>query len=96
MAIPLVNRFDKYGTLIKACSPIVADVEIIIELAGNSFPMSKLSYMEKLLEGAEVEWKALEDVFNIKNGYTPSKSKPGYWSNGILVLFLHHSHNKKL
>jgi hypothetical protein len=37
--LKLVNRwFDKYGTLIKACSPIVADVEIIIESAGNSFP----------------------------------------------------------
>jgi type I restriction enzyme S subunit len=43
--------------------------------------------MEKLLEGAEVEWKALEDVFNIKNGYTPSKSKPGYWSNGDIPWF---------
>jgi hypothetical protein len=24
--------------------------------------MSKLSYMEKLLDGVEVEWKALEDL----------------------------------
>lgn len=30
--------------------------------------MSKLSYMDKLLDGAEVEWKALEDVFDILAG----------------------------
>jgi type I restriction enzyme S subunit len=30
---------------------------------------------------------ALEDVFNIKNGYTPSKSKPEYWSNGDIPWF---------
>ena len=30
--------------------------------------MSKLSYMDKLLNGAEVEWKALEDVFDILAG----------------------------
>jgi hypothetical protein len=41
---------------------------------GGDRSMSKLSYMEKLLDGVEVEWKTLEDVFNIKNGYTPSKS----------------------
>ncbi len=29
---------DKYGTVIKACSPIVADVATMIELAGNKLP----------------------------------------------------------
>ena len=54
---------------------------------GGDRSMSKLSYMEKLLDGVEVEWKTLEDVFNIKNGYTPSKSKPEYWSNGDIPWF---------
>ena len=30
--------------------------------------MSKLSFMEKLLDGVEVEWKALEKVFDILVG----------------------------
>ena len=30
--------------------------------------MSELSYMEKLLDGVEVEWKVLEDVFDILAG----------------------------
>ena len=30
--------------------------------------MSHLSYMEKLLDGAEVEWKVLEDVAFFANG----------------------------
>ena len=37
--------------------------------------MNHLSYMEKLLDGVEVEWKKLADIFQLKNGYTPSKSK---------------------
>ena len=37
--------------------------------------MSTLSFMEKLLDGAAVEWRAVLEVFNLKNGYTPSKSK---------------------
>ena len=49
--------------------------------------MSTMSYMDKLLDGVEVEWKALQDVFNLKNGYTPSKSSKEYWDNGTVPWF---------
>jgi len=37
--------------------------------------MSKLSFMEKLLDGVEVQWLPLGDVTNIKTGAAVSKSK---------------------
>ncbi|HOG20813.1 MAG TPA: restriction endonuclease subunit S [Salinivirgaceae bacterium] len=40
-----------------------------------------------LMNGVEVEWKTLEEVFYIKNGYTPSKSKSEYWENGTIPWF---------
>lgn len=40
--------------------------------------MSELSYLEKLLDGAEVEWLTAAEIFNIKNGYTPSVMTPTY------------------
>ena len=46
--------------------------------------MSNLSYMDKLLDGVKVEWKLLGDVCNVKNGYTPSKSKSEFWTNGTI------------
>lgn len=49
--------------------------------------MSKLTFMEKLLGGATVEWQQLSDVFHLKNGYTPSKSKKEYWENGTIPWF---------
>lgn len=49
--------------------------------------MSDVSFMEKLLEGVEVEWKPLSEVFNLKNGYTPSKSKKEFWENGNVPWF---------
>ncbi|HGS6792469.1 TPA: hypothetical protein ACMEVT_004943 [Klebsiella pneumoniae] len=45
--------------------------------------MSELSYLEKLLDGAEVEWLTAAEIFNIKNGYTPSKAKKEFWEDGI-------------
>jgi type I restriction enzyme, S subunit len=34
-----------------------------------------------------VQYKELGEVFNIKNGYTPSKAKPEYWTNGTIPWF---------
>lgn len=49
--------------------------------------MSKLNYMEKLLDGVAVEWKELSEIFHLKNGYTPSKSKTEFWENGEIPWF---------
>ena len=43
--------------------------------------------IEKLLKGAEVEWKTLEEIFTLKNGYTPSKSVEEYWIRGTVPWF---------
>jgi len=45
-------------------------------------------YREELLTfGDDVEFRALGEVFNIKNGYTPSKSKQEYWDGGTIPWF---------
>jgi type I restriction enzyme S subunit len=46
-------------------------------------------YRNQLLnfEGKEVEWKSIVDCFELKNGYTPSKSKSEYWENGNIPWF---------
>ncbi|WP_334328140.1 restriction endonuclease subunit S [Gilliamella apicola] len=46
-------------------------------------------YRDKLLSFAEdeVEWKTLDEVFYLKNGYTPSKSEPKFWDNGNIPWF---------
>ena len=45
------------------------------------------TFLEKLLDGAEVEWKALNEIFHLKNGYTPSKGVKEYWENGSIPWF---------
>ncbi|MGY0642236.1 MAG: restriction endonuclease subunit S [Paraglaciecola chathamensis] len=49
--------------------------------------MSNVSFMEKLLDRVEVEWKPLSEIFHLKNGYTPSKSKKEFWENGTIPWF---------
>lgn len=43
--------------------------------------------IEKLLKGAEVEWKPIDEIFTLKNGYTPSKSVKEYWTGGTVPWF---------
>ena len=49
--------------------------------------MSSVNFMDKLLDGVAVEWKAVSEIFNLKNGYTPSKSNIEYWTDGTIDWF---------
>lgn len=48
-------------------------------------------YRNKLLtfeEGDEsVRWMKMSEIFDIRNGYTPSKAKSEYWENGTIPWF---------
>lgn len=49
-------------------------------------------YRDKLLSfdnvgGQEVEWKKMSEVFDMRNGYTPSKTKAEYWEGGTIPWF---------
>ena len=54
-----------------------------------------IKYLEKLLNGREVEWKKLGEIFNNKTGYTPSKNNKEYWENGTVDWYTIDDINKK-
>ncbi|MDE6460692.1 MAG: restriction endonuclease subunit S, partial [Paramuribaculum sp.] len=35
----------------------------------------------------EISWKTMEEVFEMRNGYTPSKNKPVFWDGGTIPWF---------
>ena len=46
--------------------------------------------LNKLLFNQKVSYKTLEQLFDIKNGYTPSKNNPDFWTNGNVLWFKMH------
>ena len=46
-----------------------------------------MKFIDRLLQGAPVEWRPLGEVFEMRNGYTPSKSNPAYWEGGTIPWF---------
>ena len=49
--------------------------------------MSGMNFLEKLLDGVAVEWKAVSEIFHLKNGYTPSTLKKEFWEGGSVPWF---------
>ncbi len=47
----------------------------------------RLKTLLQTLAPKGVEFKTLEEVFEIKNGYTPSKNNPEFWKNGTIPWF---------
>ncbi|GAB0001589.1 restriction endonuclease subunit S [Helicobacter pylori] len=49
--------------------------------------MHKIETLLQTLAPKGVEFKTLEEVFEIKNGYTPSKNNPEFWEKGTIPWF---------
>ncbi|MGL2416976.1 restriction endonuclease subunit S [Helicobacter pylori] len=49
--------------------------------------MHKIERLLQTLTPKGVGFKTLEEVFEIKNGYTPSKNNPEFWKNGTIPWF---------
>ncbi|GAA7596806.1 hypothetical protein JP0035_07720 [Helicobacter pylori] len=49
--------------------------------------MHKMERLLQTLAPKGVEFKTLEEVFEIKNGYTPSKNNLEFWEKGTIPWF---------
>ncbi|WQS40928.1 restriction endonuclease subunit S [Helicobacter pylori] len=56
------------------------------KLAQKPYP-KRLKTLLHTLAPKGVEFKTLEEVFEIRNGYTPSKNNPEFWKNGTIPWF---------
>ncbi|TPH61719.1 restriction endonuclease subunit S [Helicobacter pylori] len=56
------------------------------QLTQKTYP-KHLKTLLQTLAPKGVEFKTLEEVFEIKNGYTPSKNNPEFWEKGTIPWF---------
>ncbi|WRE52409.1 restriction endonuclease subunit S [Helicobacter pylori] len=56
------------------------------KLTQKTYP-KRLKTLLHTLAPKGVEFKTLEEVFEIKNGYTPSKNNPEFWEKGTIPWF---------
>ncbi|GAA9488014.1 hypothetical protein UBN14_03100 [Helicobacter pylori] len=56
------------------------------KISAKTYP-KHLKTLLQTLAPKGVEFKTLEEVFEIRNGYTPSKNNPEFWKNGTIPWF---------
>ncbi|GAA7758450.1 hypothetical protein HpBT0162_04160 [Helicobacter pylori] len=56
------------------------------KMSAKPYP-KRLKTLLQTLAPKGVEFKTLEEVFEIKNGYTPSKKNPEFWEKGTIPWF---------
>ncbi|GAA8461769.1 hypothetical protein KKKH23_07280 [Helicobacter pylori] len=56
------------------------------KISAKTYPKNLKTLLQTLAPKG-VEFKTLEEVFEIKNGYTPSKNNPEFWEKGTIPWF---------
>lgn len=91
--IPIPPLFvqQKIAEILDCFSELEAELEAELELRQKQYAYYRnhlLSPDENhLLNGQKVEWKALGEIFNLRNGYTPLKKNKEYWEKGEIPWF---------
>ena len=47
----------------------------------------KISVIARGGHSYKIQWKTMGEIFEMRNGYTPSKNKPEFWENGTIPWF---------
>lgn len=84
----VVRILDAFTALTDELTAKLAE-EVAARKAQYAYYRDRLLSRESLeaLDGKPVEMVRLGDVFDLKNGYTPSKKKAEYWENGEVNWF---------
>ena len=59
----------------------------LLDFDNNQNLLQKLFEKDDKEIDNKIEWKCLSEVFEIKNGFTPSKNNSGLWENGTIPWF---------
>ncbi|TPH97693.1 restriction endonuclease subunit S [Helicobacter pylori] len=81
------KQYEYYQNMLLDFKDINSNHQDVKEkLAQKTYPKNLKTLLQTLAPKG-VEFKTLEEVFEIKNGYTPSKNNPEFWEKGTIPWF---------
>lgn len=88
--IPPLRVQSRIVEILDKFTQLEAELEAELEARNKQYDF----YRNRLLDFAhrddlagQVEWKTLGEVFNTRNGYTPSKTNDDFWKDGTIPWF---------
>ena len=84
--VPPVDVQSKIVEILDCFSSLEAELEAELEKRKRQY----VYYRDMLLnfsDRKDVDWLTVNDVFEMRNGYTPSKSNRQFWEGGTIPWF---------
>lgn len=91
IAMPPLNEQHHIASALTSIDNLIASLGKLIEKKKNikQGAMQQLLTGKTRLKGFNEPWMehTIDELFDLGNGYTPSKSNPAYWTNGTIPWF---------
>lgn len=91
LCIPPIEEQCRIASALTSIDNLIDSLDRLIakKLDIKQGAMQQLLSGKKRLKGFTEPWKSfkIDDLFDIGNGYTPSKANPAYWTNGTIPWF---------
>ena len=91
LSLPPLNEQRRIASALTSIDNLIASLGKLIEKKKNikQGAMQQLLTGETRLKGFNEPWMehTIDELFDLGNGYTPSKSNPAYWTNGTIPWF---------
>lgn len=87
--VPHPRVQEEIVRVLDAFTALEAELEAELEARKRQYEYyrNKLLTFDENTTGGGIDWKILSEVFDIKNGYTPSKANKEFWKNGTIPWF---------
>ena len=87
--IPPLPVQEEIVKVLDAFTALEAELEAELDARKRQYEYyrNKLLTFDENTTGGGIDWKILSEVFDIKNGYTPSKANKEFWKNGTIPWF---------
>lgn len=91
LSLPPLNEQRRIASALTSIDNLIASLGKLIEKKKNikQGAMQQLLTGKTRLKGFNEPWMehTIDELFDLGNGYTPSKSNPAYWTNGTIPWF---------
>ena len=87
IAIPSLSEQERIVSILDTFTASIDNIKAQIEQRRKQYEHYRNTLLTFNKDDDSVEWKTLEDIFELRNGYTPSKANSEFWTDGTIPWF---------